>query len=766
MEASSSGSTMDSNDTEVPWKERVETWKKNVKYSHLMRAETINGRSQRQKPDLIIETDVEPRQSLSSELPIKANIIYPYRLVIVLRLLIVGFFFYLRIKSPVKDAYGLWITAVICEIWLAVSWVLDQLPKWSPMNRQTYLQRLSSRYEKEGGEYSALASVDVFVSTEDPISEPPMMTANAILSVLAVDYPAEKVSCYLSDDGSAMVTFECLSETAEFARRWVPFCKEFNIEPRAPEAYFSQKIDYLKEKVRPSFVKKRREMKREYDEFKIRMNALVSKRQKTPEDGWMMQDGRPWPGNNPRDHPAMIQITLKGLDGIQGPMYLGTACVFRRQSLYGYAPPLISQKSSQSWRPWLFGRSKDTDRESPDTISNEMLTDTESFYQYESETAQLLGPFQNLEASLGQSPVFIASTLMDDGGLPDTTDPSSLIREAIHVITCTYEEKTQWGKEIGWIYGSVTDNVLTGMKMHARGWQSIYCVPSRPAFKENGAMNLADSLRQLLHWAHGSMEILLSKRCPLWYRLRSGQLNWLQRVAYINTVVYPLASIPLITYCFLPAVCLLTGKFIFPLLDEFGLIWIVGVLISMVACVFLELKWSHVEIEDWWRYQQFWVIGGTSAHFFAIFQGLLKVLTGMQFTAISTAHPKPKSKKLDEADDLKELYVFEWTNLLIIPTTLVIVNLLAVVAGISATFNSGYGEWGFLFKKLCFAFWVVVHLYPFLRGLLGRQNRTPTIVILWSVLLASIFSLLWIRVDPFLNKKDVSPFQRCTFDCS
>jgi cellulose synthase A len=30
---------------------------------------------------------------------------------------------------------------------------------------------------------------------------------------------------------------------------------------------------------------------------------------------------------------------MKGLDGIQGPVYVGTGCVFRRQALYGYKPP-------------------------------------------------------------------------------------------------------------------------------------------------------------------------------------------------------------------------------------------------------------------------------------------------------------------------------------------------------------------------------------------------------------------------------------------
>lgn len=30
---------------------------------------------------------------------------------------------------------------------------------------------------------------------------------------------------------------------------------------------------------------------------------------------------------------------MKGLDGIQGPIYVGTGCVFRRQALYGYDAP-------------------------------------------------------------------------------------------------------------------------------------------------------------------------------------------------------------------------------------------------------------------------------------------------------------------------------------------------------------------------------------------------------------------------------------------
>lgn len=49
---------------------------------------------------------------------------------------------------------------------------------------------------------------------------------------------------------------------------------------------------------------------REYEEFKIRINALVAKAQKVPEEGWTMADGTAWPGNNPRDHPGMIQVPV------------------------------------------------------------------------------------------------------------------------------------------------------------------------------------------------------------------------------------------------------------------------------------------------------------------------------------------------------------------------------------------------------------------------------------------------------------------------
>lgn len=180
---------------------------------------------------------------------------------IILRLVILCFFFRFRILTPAYDAYPLWLISVICEIWFAFSWILDQFPKWNPVDRQTYLDRLSLRFEPSDGRPSLLAAVDVYVSTVDPLKEPPIITANTVLSILSVDYPTDRLCCYVSDDGASMLLFDSLAETAEFARRWVPFCRKHAVEPRAPEFYFSEKIDYLKDKVHPSFVKERRSMK-------------------------------------------------------------------------------------------------------------------------------------------------------------------------------------------------------------------------------------------------------------------------------------------------------------------------------------------------------------------------------------------------------------------------------------------------------------------------------------------------------------------------
>ena len=67
----------------------------------------------------------------------------------------------------------------------------------------------------------------------------------------------------------------------------------------------------------------------------------------------------------------------------------------------------------------------------------------ESTPEKSSQTSQM-----KLEKKFGQSPVFVASTLLENGGVPRDASPASLLREAIQVISCGYEDKTEWGKEV------------------------------------------------------------------------------------------------------------------------------------------------------------------------------------------------------------------------------------------------------------------------------------------------------------------------------
>nr|KYP37076.1 Cellulose synthase A catalytic subunit 7 [UDP-forming] [Cajanus cajan] len=696
-----------------------------------------------------------------------------------------------------------------------------------------------------------LSPIDIFVTTADPMKEPPLVTANTVLSILALDYPADKISCYVSDDGASMLTFEALQETADFSRKWVPFCKKFSVEPRAPEKYFSEKIDFLKDKLQSTYVKERRTMKREYEEFKVRINALVAKSMRVPPEGWTMKDETSWPGNNPKDHPSMIQvllprnggnelpclvytsrekrpaflhhskagainallrvsavlsnapfvinldcnhyvnnskvvrqamcffmdiqlgngigfvqfpirfdsldrndryankntvlfdINLRCLDGIQGPSYVGSGCIFRRKALTGFDSPKTSK------RPRTVQVHSKQDENGEETS----ITATD-------EDKELLKSQMNDENKFGNSTLFMNSSVTEEGGVDPSSSQEALLKEAIHVMSSKYEDRTLWGYEVGLSYGSIAAETLTSLKMHCRGWRSVYCMPERDPFRGTAPINLTDRLNQVLRWAVGSLQILFSRHCPLFYGFNGGRLKGLQRIAYINSTVYPFSSIPLLIYCIIPAICLLTDKFITPSVGTFASLVFIALFISIFASAILELRWSGVSLEEWWRSQQFWVIGSVSANLFAVMQGIMGALPlGRVNTNFSIV-----SKAPDDVE-FRELYAIRWTALLIPPTTIIIINLIGVVAGFTDAINSGEHSWGALLGKLFFSLWVIVHLYPFLKGLMGRQNRTPTLIVIWSVLLASIFSLVWVRVDPFVLKTKGPDVMQCGISC-
>ncbi|GER46779.1 cellulose synthase-like protein [Striga asiatica] len=868
----------------------------------------------------------KPWRPLTRKLKIPAAIISPYRLLIVVRMVVLGFFLTWRIRHKNNDAIWLWGMSVVCEVWFTFSWILDQLPKLCPVNRATDLNVLKEKFEtptpNNPSGKSDLPGIDVFVSTADPEKEPPLVTANTILSILAADYPVEKLACYVSDDGGALLTFEAMAEAASFANLWVPFCRKHGIEPRNPESYFNLKKDPYKNKVLKDFVKDRRRVKREYDEFKVRINglpesirrrsdayhareelrAMKEQRRQIKEDepieeavkitkATWMADGTHWPGtwlspsadHSKGDHAGIIQVMLKppsdeplcgssseeprtmdltsvdirlpmlvyvsrekrsgydhnkkagamnalvrasaimsngpfilnldcdhyiynsqamregmcfmmdrggdricyvqfpqrfegidpsdryanrntvffdgnmrALDGLQGPVYVGTGCLFRRVALYGFDPPRSKEHSPGFLSMCFSGRQKT--RTGPAGNSDEenkalRISDDDEF-SFSGNLSIAPKMFGNSSLLIDSIPVaeFGGRPLADHPSVKNGRPPGALtvprdpldaptVAEAISVISSWYEEKTEWGQRVGWIYGSVTEDVVTGYRMHNRGWRSVYCVTKRDAFRGTAPINLTDRLHQVLRWATGSVEIFFSRNNAF---LASSRMKVLQRVAYLNVGIYPFTSVFLIVYCFLPALSLFSGQFIVQTLNVTFLIYLLTITVTLCALAILEVKWSGIELEEWWRNEQFWLIGGTSAHLAAVFQGLLKIVAGVEISFTLTS----KSGGEDDDDEFADLYIVKWTSLMIPPIVIIMVNVIAIAVGLSRTIYSVIPQWSRLLGGVFFSFWVLAHLYPFAKGLMGRRGRTPTIVFVWSGLISIIISLLWVAINP------------------
>lgn len=162
---------------------------------------------------------------------------------------------------------------------------------------------------------------------------------------------------------------------------------------------------------------------------------------------------------------------MKGLDGVQGPVYVGTGCVFKRQALYGYEPPKGPKRpkmASCGCCP-CFGRRRKQKhlkdgaggegsnlkgtkiaRYNPQhkLFSNLIVLKDFEFPVGLDEDKEVLMSQMNFEKKFGQSAIFVTSTLMEEGGVPPSSSPAAQLKEAIHVISCGYEDKTEWGVEV------------------------------------------------------------------------------------------------------------------------------------------------------------------------------------------------------------------------------------------------------------------------------------------------------------------------------
>ncbi|XP_031500597.1 cellulose synthase-like protein H1 isoform X3 [Nymphaea colorata] len=202
-------------------------------------------------------------------------------------------------ELPGGAAFGVGLAAFLCECWFAFMWVLSLNYKWHFVENRTFPDRLFQRL-KSSEEFPPM---DVFVTTADPVMEPPIITVNTVLSILAVDYPASKIACYVSDDGCSSITFFSLIEASKFAHSWVPFCKKYGVKCRAPFKYFSQfQTDH-----NPSstFHQEWKEMKRSYEELAKKISEAAHKSIPAKFSGQEFSD---FAQVEKRNHPAIVKI--------------------------------------------------------------------------------------------------------------------------------------------------------------------------------------------------------------------------------------------------------------------------------------------------------------------------------------------------------------------------------------------------------------------------------------------------------------------------
>lgn len=124
-----------------------------------------------------------------------------------------------------------WFLVFASELLLSFIWTLGQAFRWRPTTRTVFPESLPEDTE--------LPAIDVLICTTDPEKEPTLEVMNTVLSAMALDYPAEKLNVYLSDDGGSSLTLYAMREAGAFASSWVPFCKDYNVKTRYPEGYFT-----------------------------------------------------------------------------------------------------------------------------------------------------------------------------------------------------------------------------------------------------------------------------------------------------------------------------------------------------------------------------------------------------------------------------------------------------------------------------------------------------------------------------------------------
>ncbi|PON96757.1 Cellulose synthase [Trema orientale] len=504
---------------------------------------------------------------------------------------------------------------LISDVVLIFMWCTEQAYRMRPIRRKEFPENLKEMVRED--EFPAL---DVFICTADPYKEPPLDVANTALSVLAYDYPAEKLAVYVSDDGGSQLTLFAFMEAAKFAAHWLPYCKKNGVLDRNPEAYFA-KLGHDSHPISSEEIKKLKTM---YNNMKLRIDIALEKG-KVDEEFIKGEREREafakWTdGFTRRNHPTVIQILLnnaedKDISGHSMPnlIYLSRekSKASPHQFKAGAQNALLRVSATMTNAPIILTLDCDMYSNDPQTplrilcyflgpeaqsnvayvhcpqmfngINKTDIYACENKFIFQINPRGydgLLGPSYNGSCCFIRRRAFFgAPSSLESLEIPEIgpdhipngpIHSKEVLALAHHVSSCNYENKTNWGSKIGVRYGSLVEDYFTSFRMHTQGWRTNFCYPKRAPFLGNAPISLIGLLTQCKRWCLGLIEVGFSKYSPIIYG--TPKLGIVMALAYSYLGFWCTWSIPITIYAFLPQLALLNGVSIFPKGCRFPLI--------------------------------------------------------------------------------------------------------------------------------------------------------------------------------------------------